>query len=72
MHHYDREMKNQSLEYHYPIFLSKRKNLTQPSAEKCMLTILWDYRGNICKEYIIKGTKINSKTQVRTTERPKT
>jgi hypothetical protein len=37
-----------------------------------MLTILWDYRGNICKEYNIKGTKINSKTQVWTTERPKT
>jgi len=30
-----------------PYFSQKRKNLTQLPAEKRMLTILWDYRGNL-------------------------
>lgn len=54
-----------------PYFSQKRRNLTQHPAEKCMLTILWDYRGIICQEYIVKGTKINSKTEARTLERLK-
>jgi hypothetical protein len=54
-----------------PYFSQKEKNLTQPPAGKCMLTILWDYGGIICQEYIVKGTKMNSKIYVRTLERLK-
>jgi len=34
-----------------------------------MLNIIWDYRGIIHQEYMVKGTKINSGNYVKTPEK---
>ena len=31
-----------------------------------MLTVFWDYKGIIHQQYMVKGTRINSKTYVKT------
>jgi hypothetical protein len=46
-HHYDLELKTQSLEYYHDTYPRKKKIKTQPSAGKCILTVFWDYRGII-------------------------
>jgi hypothetical protein len=47
VHHYDSELKSQSLEYCHPTHSGKKNSKTQPSAGKCMLTVFWDYTGII-------------------------
>jgi hypothetical protein len=62
VHHYNLDLKSQSFEYRHPTSPRRRKSKTQASTGKCMLTVFWDYRGNIHQEYMGKGVRINSKT----------
>jgi hypothetical protein len=39
VHHYDREMTSQSLEYHHLTSPRKKKVKAQPSTENCMLAV---------------------------------
>jgi hypothetical protein len=50
VHHYDPELKSQSLEQCHPTSPGKKKSKTEPSAGKCMPTVFWDYRGIIHQE----------------------
>ena len=59
-------MKSHSLVYRLPNSPRKKKFKTKPSAGVCMLIIFLDYRGIILQECVVKGTKINSKTDVKT------
>jgi len=45
-HHYELEMKRQSLEWHHPQSPRKKKFKTTPSAGKVMITIFWDIDGS--------------------------
>lgn len=60
VHHYDPENKRQSMEYRRPESPSVRKFKRIPSAQKVMLTIFWDARGVIHREYLSKGMTVNS------------
>jgi hypothetical protein len=69
VHHYDPELKSQSLEYHHTTSLRQKKSKTLPSTGKCTLTIFWDNRGTIQQRRMVKGTRLNSKTYVKTLKR---
>jgi histone-lysine N-methyltransferase SETMAR len=66
VHHYDPEMKCQSMEYRHSTSPRVKKFKTQQSAGKCLLTVFWDYRGVIHQEFMAKGTTINSEAYVQT------
>ena len=46
-HHYEPEMKRQSLEWHHTQSPRKKKFKTTPSAGKLMFTVFWDMDGVI-------------------------
>jgi hypothetical protein len=52
-----------------PLPPERKKSKTQPSAGKCMLRVFWGYRGIIHKKYMVKGTRINSRTYMKTLKR---
>jgi hypothetical protein len=58
VHNYDPKLKSWLPEYCHPTSTRKKTFNTQPSAGKCMFTVLWDYRGIIQLEDMIKGKKI--------------
>jgi hypothetical protein len=71
VHHYNLELKSQSLKYHLATSPRRKKFKTQPSAGKCMLTVFWDYTGIIHQEYMVRGTKINLEMYVKALKRLK-
>jgi hypothetical protein len=61
MHQFGPELKSQSLEYPYTTSPRKKKFKTQPFTGKCMLTVFWNYGSIIHQEYMVRGTRINSR-----------
>jgi len=51
-HHFERETKQQSMEWHHLHFPSKKKAKTVPSAVKVMGTIFWDTEWLILAEFM--------------------
>ena len=58
--HYEPETKLQLMEYRHLTSLCVQKFKAEKSAQKVMLTIFWDACGVIHKEYMARGTTINS------------
>lgn len=70
--HYDPETKRQSMEWRHSTSPRVRKFKTAKSAGKIMLTIFWDSRGVIHKEYMVRSTTINSASYCVTLQKLKT
>ncbi|XKL59951.1 hypothetical protein PGB90_000967 [Kerria lacca] len=60
VYHYESETKRQSMEYRHRNSPCIRKFKSVKSAGKVMLTIFRDARGVVQKEYMARGTTINS------------
>jgi len=77
VHHYHLQLKSQSLEYHHRTSPRNKKSETQPSTGKCipLANAHSQFSGtketSLSKEYMVKGTRINSKTYVKTLKRLK-
>ena len=59
-HHYESEMKRQSMEWYHPQSPRKMKFKTTPSTGKIMITVFWDTDGVILVEVMARGEAINS------------
>jgi histone-lysine N-methyltransferase SETMAR len=57
---YDPKNKRQSMEYRHPGSPSVNKFKTVPLAKKFILTIFWDVRGVLYKEFLTEGSTVNS------------
>ena len=63
-HHYEPEMKRQSMEWHHP--QSPRKNkFKTPCAGKVMTTVFWDIDGVILVDVMARVEAINSETYIK-------
>jgi hypothetical protein len=77
VHHYHLQFKSQSLEYHHCSSPRNKKSKTQLSTGKCILLenahaqISGTQEASLSKEYMVKGTRINSETHVKTLKRLK-
>ncbi|PNF27435.1 hypothetical protein B7P43_G16882 [Cryptotermes secundus] len=58
-HHFEPEMKQQSMEWHHLHSPSKKKAKTVPSAVKVMRTVFWDAEGFILAEFLEPGQTIS-------------
>ena len=65
-HHFDPEMKQQSMEWHHLDSPTKKKPKTMPSAKKIMDTIFWDAKGCILIEFLEPGKTINAARYLQT------
>jgi len=61
-HHYEPEMKRQSMEWHHPQSPKKKKFKTTPSAGKVMITVFWDTDGVILVDVMDRGETIQMHT----------
>ena len=69
-HHYEPEMKRQSMEWHHP--QSPRKNkFKTPCAGKVMTTVFWDIDGVILVDVMARGETIKSDAYNKTLQRLK-
>jgi len=69
-HHFEPEMKRQSMEWHHPQS-QKKKFKTTPSAGKVMIAVFWDIDGVILVEVMARGETINSDAYIRTLQKLK-
>ena len=60
VHHHSPESKRQSLEWKHPYSPVKKKFKSQLSAGKVMLTLFWNSKGPILKDFLEKESTINS------------
>jgi histone-lysine N-methyltransferase SETMAR len=67
IHHFEPEMKRQSMEWHHTTSPRKKKFKAIPSASKIMATVFWDSEGTCCPE----EKKINSNVYVETLKKLK-
>jgi hypothetical protein len=58
VHHYQPETKQKSMQWKHPSSPVAKKFKTQTSADKLMLTILWDSQGRILEKYLEHGTVV--------------
>jgi len=70
-HHYEPEMKRQSMEWHHPQSPRKKKFKTTPSAGKHMITVFWDIDGAILVDVMARGETINSDAYIKTLQKLK-
>ena len=59
VHHYDPESKISSMQWKTPDSPTPVKQRAQKSARKMMLTVFWDAKGVILKEYLPHGNTVN-------------
>jgi histone-lysine N-methyltransferase SETMAR len=67
IHHFEPEMKRQSMEWHHTTSPRKKKFKAIPSASKIMATVFWDSEGTCCPE----EKKINSDVYMETLKKLK-
>lgn len=65
-HHYDPEMKRQSMEYRHKGSPQPKKFKALPSAGKVMITVFWDCDGIVHIEFLERGCTVNSEGYVNT------
>jgi len=65
-HHFEPEMKWQSMEWHHLHSPSKKKAKTVPLAAKVMGTVFWDAEGLILAEFLEPGQTITAARYVQT------
>ena len=70
-HHYEPEIKRQSMEWHRPQSPRKKKFKTTPSDGKLMITVFWDIDGAILVDVMAKGETINLDTYIKTLQKLK-
>ena len=70
-HHYQSEMKRQSMEWHHPQSPRERKFKTTPSTKKVMITVFWDIDGVILADVMARGQAINLDTYIKTLQKLK-
>jgi len=68
---YEPETKRQSVEWHHPQSLRKKKIKTIPSAGKVMITVFWDIDGVILVDVTARGETINSDAYIKTLQKLK-
>jgi len=64
-HHFESEMKQQSMEWHHLHSPSEKKAKTVPSAAKVMGTVFWDAEGLILAEFLEPGQTITAARYVQ-------
>jgi len=70
-HHYEPEMKRQSLEGHHLQSPRKKKFKTTPSAGKVMITIFWDIDGMILADVMARGETVILDAYIKTLQKLK-
>jgi len=65
-HHFDPEMKRQSMEWHHFDSPTEKKPKAMPSAKKVMGTVFWDAERCILIEFLEPGKTINAAHYVQT------
>ena len=71
-HHYEPEMKRQTVEWHHPQSPRKKKFKTTPSAGRVMITVFWDIDGMILVDVMARGDEtINSDVYIKTLQKLK-
>jgi hypothetical protein len=71
VHHYELEMKRQSMEWHHPQSPRNRKFKTTTSTGKVMITVFWDIDGVILLDVMARGETVNLDAYIKTLQKLK-